>query len=59
MTIIRIPETRLNRAINLAKSIRDFEEWQQSDDSDGFPAIHVAYLLSQGYGKAPQTPKDD
>ena len=43
----------LNRAANLATDITAFEEWQQSDDSDGFPAIHVAYLLS----REPKTPK--
>lgn len=55
MTIIRIPETRLNRAINLAKEIHEFEKWQQSEELDGFPAIHVAYLLS----REPKTPKQD
>ena len=48
--------SRLNRAINLAKSIRDFEEWQQSDESDGFPAIHVAYLLSMIW-QSPANPR--
>ncbi len=44
---------REERSRRLRIAIAAFEEWQQSDDSDGFPAIHVAYLLS----REPKTPK--